>query len=122
MKMMLTLRQAYIAAYDFLSPFYDKTKDDKLLDLLSCMNPFLWKDGGSADPATYEDWLDSAKKITNKEQLNAKQAFQIMLEFLRFHKNEFNYAPEWIITDLEKKTHNNEGWLRCVSKVIDETT
>ena len=115
----MTLKQAYIAVYEFLSLYYEETKDDELIDLLSSMNPFLWADGDSADPAIYRDWLDLAKKVTNDKQLDAKRAYQAMIGFLKFYKKEFDYVPEWLIKDLEDEVHNMSKWLECVDTVIE---
>ena len=74
----MTQRQAYIAAYYFLFPYYYKTKNEDLIGLLSNMNPFLWTDGKSAVPSTYEDWLNCAARIDVEKFLNAEQAFNVM--------------------------------------------
>jgi len=116
---MMTLQQAFIAAYKFLCIYFDETKDDNMIDLLSCMNPFFWADGNSLDPATYQDWLNSAKKVTNEEVLDIKQSFQVLLKFLEFHRDEFNYAPEWLIAELVAKTHDDTRWVECVAEVTN---
>lgn len=114
----MTQRQAYIAAYYFLESYWIETKSDDLVHLLSNMNPFLWTDGYSADPATYEEWLECAKKIVDGESLDARQTFDVMLEFLKFHKEEFEFAPAWLIDDVTKKTHNSSEWLACVADAM----
>jgi len=111
----MTPKQAFMATYKFLEIYYDETADNRLIDLLSGMNPLLWIDGGSADPAIYNDWLEISKKFISDEQIDAKKAFLAMFEFLVFYEKEFDYVPEWLIEDLRGKSHSTPKWLECVA-------
>ena len=114
----MTLKQAYIAAFCFLKPYWDETKSEEIVDLLSCMNPFFWADGNSADPATFDDWQDCAVKAKIEEPLDAERAFNLMLEFLAFHRDEFAYAPQWLIGDVANRTCNSSEWLTCIADSV----
>ena len=114
----MTQKQAYISAYFFLESYWAETKSEDLVHLLSSMNPFLWADGGSADPAIYEEWLKCSKKIAVDEPLNAEQTFNVILEFLKYYHDEFEFAPMWLIDDLIAKTCNTPKWLECVSNAM----
>jgi len=116
---MLNFRQAFIAAYYFLNIYYEETKNDDFLDIISGMNPFLWADGGSADPAAEKDWADVAKIIAKGESLNPQQAFQAMYGYVKFFKTEFGFDFDWIINGLLEKTHNSPKWLECVAKALE---
>jgi len=120
----LTLKQAFIAAFYFMDLYYIETKDDALADLLGNMNPYLWADGGSADPAAEEDWNNVAKAIKCGTQINPEQAFLLMYEYLNFHKTGLGYDVEWLMNDLAKKPHDTPEWLECITKAInpDEST
>jgi len=111
----MTIKQAYIAAFELLVYCYNKSEGDELIDLLSCMDPYSWADGEAFDPATYEDWLNSVKVVTNDEQLTEMQAFQSMLEFLKFHERRFKFAPQWLINELEEVTYDKSKWLECIA-------
>jgi len=112
----MNLRQAFIAAYYFLDIYYEETKDEAFLDIISGMNPFFWEDGGAADPATERDWENVAKSIVSGESLDSQQAFQAMYEYVKFYKTEFGFDFGWIMDGLLKKTHNSPTWLECVAK------
>ncbi|MGD1901946.1 MAG: hypothetical protein ACFB9N_06875 [Geitlerinemataceae cyanobacterium] len=61
--MNLDYKEAYLAMYEFLNDFYDRTKSDEVGGLLGEMS--LLGDGSTADPAAWEDWLRCIEKIEN---------------------------------------------------------
>lgn len=58
---LLDIREAYMAMFVFLDRFYNQTKSDDVGALLGDMS-FL-ADGGTADPATWYDWIESVKRV-----------------------------------------------------------
>jgi len=60
MKDQLDIRTAYAAMYEFLIGYYERTKSDDVGALLGSMS--LLEDGGTADPAIWQDWLESIEK------------------------------------------------------------
>lgn len=64
MKDKLDIQTAYAAMYEFLVGYYDRTKSDDVGALLGSMS--LLADGGTADPAMWQDWLESIDRA--KEQ------------------------------------------------------
>lgn len=61
----LTKREAYAAMYAFLEQVYRRTGSDDLGALLGGMS--LLKDGGTADPAAWEDWEEAVRKVSDGE-------------------------------------------------------
>ena len=59
----LTDRQAFDAMVLFLNRYYDETKDGGVARLLSDLQTGLFADGGTADPAAWEDWERSVSKV-----------------------------------------------------------
>lgn len=59
-KEQLDLQIAYKAMYEFLVGYYDRTGSDDVGALLGSMS--LLSDGSTADPACWQDWLDSIDK------------------------------------------------------------
>ena len=57
---LLDVRTAYAAMYEFLVGFYERTNSDDVGALLGSMS--LLSDGNTADPAIWQDWLDSIDK------------------------------------------------------------
>lgn len=51
----VTLREAYLAMYEFLVELYQRTQSDELGSLLGDLS--LLPDGTTADPAAWGDWL-----------------------------------------------------------------
>jgi len=115
----MNLRQAFIAAYYYLEVYYNETISEDILDIISSMNPFLWADGGSADPAAEHDWIEVAKNIMTGDQMDSQQAFQVMYEYVKFFKTEFGFDFDRIMEGLLKKTHNDPEWLKCVAAAVE---
>jgi len=64
---------AYSAKFEFLMALYERTQSDELGALLGSMS--LLPDGGTVDPAIWEDWLDAiekAKKASGSVELDLK--------------------------------------------------
>ncbi len=64
-KTKLTLREAYAAMYRFLENEYEMTGSDEIGGMLGGMS--LLEDGGTADAATWSDWLQSVEKVLDKD-------------------------------------------------------
>ena len=67
MKKKLTIMEAYKAMYYFLENLYSLTKSDDLDIFLSSM--MLLEDGGTTDPAYWQDWLNAIEKLKNGKDI-----------------------------------------------------
>ena len=63
MERKLTIREAYQAMYTFLEQYYQLTHADEIGAMLGGMSTL--QDGGTADPAFWEDWLLAVERATN---------------------------------------------------------
>jgi hypothetical protein len=59
----LTLNEVYAAMFVFLERRYNMTKSDEIGSMLGDMT--LLPDGGTADPATWGDWLKCVEAAKN---------------------------------------------------------
>lgn len=135
--MNLTLKQAYVSMYYYLDDIWNKIRNkkdifslDDFIDLISDLNPFLFSETMSADPAAWEDWIDCVNKIKfskDKEmKLTSEEAFQSMILLIELYINEMNFDLKWlieIITSQEKKYEQNKisliDWKLCVKKSLN---
>jgi len=62
-RLRLTIDQAYAAMYRFLEHEYEMTGSDEIGGLLSSLS--LLEEGGTADPATWNDWLQAINIVLN---------------------------------------------------------
>lgn len=76
----LTILQAFKAMYAFLESYYNQTKSDDLGLLLSCLQ--LFPEGGTFDPAMWQEWLDA---IGPKDDLTTLEAFKGVQRFLEYY-------------------------------------
>lgn len=57
----LTPELAYLAMYEFLVEWYQRTKSDELGSLLGSMSYL--SDGETSDPAIWKDWMQCVTKV-----------------------------------------------------------
>jgi len=117
---MLDLKQSYLTMYSLLNDLYwEKTKNDSLGGMLSSLNPYIYANWITADPAAWEDWIDSVKKITDAEFLTHKEALQASIVFLEFYMTEFGFEIGWILDDIKNMSSDNEIWRSFIKKAIE---
>ena len=59
----LTIRQAFDAMVLFLERQYALDKSDDIGTLLSSLNLQVWADNRTADPAAWNDWMESVQQV-----------------------------------------------------------
>ncbi len=65
----LTARQAFEAMTLFLEGFYQRTQSDDVGGLLSDL--LIADDNTTADPAAWQDWIESVQKVLRvKQEIN----------------------------------------------------
>lgn len=52
----------FVLMYYALDSAYQDSPNEELLDYISDLNPFIWADEGSADPAEYEEFKAAFQK------------------------------------------------------------
>jgi hypothetical protein len=61
----LTELQAFNAMFKFLEGYYERTKSDDIGSLLGDLQ--LFPDGGTFDPAAWDDWIESVEEILKEK-------------------------------------------------------
>jgi hypothetical protein len=117
---MLNLERSYLAMFFMLDEYWDETKHDSLAAMLGSLNPFLFKDSISADPAAFQNWVDSVKKVTDEGVLTYDEAFQASLIFLKLYQIEFGFEVGGVIDELSAMTGKNERWINCIKKAREQ--
>jgi hypothetical protein len=109
-----------MAMFFMLDEYWDETRHDSLAAMLGSLNPFLFEDSISADPAAFQSWVDSVKKVTGEDVLTYDEAFQASLIFLKLYQIEFGFEIGWIIDELSVASGKNERWINCVKKAREQ--
>ena len=76
--------ELYTMIYFTLDAYYEDDIEDTFINtVLSDMNPFVWADIGSADPAMYSEYLDflGGRTITLDNSLSIAKAYVKTIEF-----------------------------------------
>jgi len=84
--MKLSRMNALKAMATFLNKFYEKDKGEDLALILSDMSLDTFTDGGTADPAAWEDWIESIEKTNRNyenDYISEDAAYHAMIIFLQ---------------------------------------
>ncbi|NLK67060.1 MAG: hypothetical protein GX282_06255 [Campylobacteraceae bacterium] len=109
MKKYLTINEAYIYSYKFLSDLYFQNLDDDLGGFLGGMSPEIWIGENAGDEDLYNQWIISASKISNSKKLTLKESFLTMIEFLNMQDEQ--YDEEWA-KKLSNKLLSDRVWFK----------
>ena len=99
----------YLAIFDFLNRYWQRTQNDELGSLLGDMSPYLWGDDlipiDQAIVANWEEIAGSKGKVDVTEEVG----FKFMVDFLIVQSNVFNISD--LINDLKSAlVTTNELW------------
>jgi len=64
----LTELQAFNAMRRFLEGYYERTNSDDVGSLLGDLQ--LCQDGGTFDPAAWEDWMDAVEEVLKENKVH----------------------------------------------------
>jgi|GEM_PF-450651 len=122
----LSVLQTYNVMVRFINYYYQRISSNGIAVMLSNM-AFL-KDGSTADPAIWQDWMQSVKKIEHEgELLTSMQAVNAMKIFLKCY-HEFPYFSDDIgaLLNYIREMQNNvnhigwKHWEEFISQVLSE--
>ena len=91
--------ELFTMIYFWLDNYYENTTDDMILNQLSEMNPFLWKDIGSADPAVYNEFCTflGEREISVENSLSIAKDYVKTIDYVDVTAAFENIDPEeWI--------------------------
>lgn len=116
----ITIRQGYLASFNFLDwVYFNRGKSDDLGSLLSEMNPRFWGGCMSADPATWLDWVDSADRVVSGirdgdkpewYQIHPEVTYDILRVFLRLYESQDLYHNNWVFDAMATDPEIRDKW------------
>lgn len=94
--LMISYDRAFLATYYVLNEMFQKTPSDSLAVIASDMNPFLFVGMKSADPASYEDFVDCCKEVEKQENYgeDVYLAYRCGLAYMQFFHDSWGYPLE----------------------------
>ena len=92
--------ELFTMIYFWLDVYYEDSTDDRIINQLSEMNPFMWKDPTSADPAVYDEYCSfiGERNITLENSLSIAREYVKMIDYVDVTEAFKNVdQKEWII-------------------------
>ena len=91
--------ELFTMIYFWLDKYYENETDDRITNQLSEMNPFLWTDIGSADPAVYDEYSTflGERDISLENSLSIAKEYVKTIDYVDVTEAFENIDPgEWI--------------------------
>ena len=124
----LTIRQAFDAMVHFLERQYALDKSDDIGTLLSSLSLQIWADDMTADPAAWDDWMESVQKVLMPDTPENRRLLEMLVSHRGNHLGTDMYGNEWYAEMLPDgrqvwaKVRNSEikyGGIRRTPKSFD---
>ena len=124
----LTIRQAFDAMVHFLERQYALDKSDDIGTLLSSLSLQIWADDTTADPAAWDDWMESVQKVLMPDTPENRRLLEMLVSNRGNHLGTDMYGNEWYAEMLPDgrqvwaKVRNGEikyGGIRRIPKSFD---
>lgn len=111
---MISCYDTFRLLYYSLDSIWEENKDENLGEFCSNMNPFLWKDEGSADPALYSHFKNLFEK-KYKNECSYEDAYNFSKDYL---KNEVDIYAKYALDAFNKISF--EKWLETLKEKINK--
>jgi hypothetical protein len=91
----LTIRQAFDAMVHFLERQYALDKSDEIGTLLGSLSLQIWADDTTADPAAWDDWMESVQKVLMPDTPENRRLLEMLVSNRGNHLGADMYGNEW---------------------------
>lgn len=121
----MTIEKGYKAMDEFLDDYYKETSSDDLGSLLGGM--LMTDEEETMDPAAWQDWNKSTKKISNSSNLSNEEVYKAMYDYmndyrLRIRSEEISEFLRYL--DIKDGIINRESiawkkWILILRQIIN---
>lgn len=116
----MTSKQGYYLMFYLLDQMYwENTENDTLGNILSSMNPYLFMEDVSADPAYWEDWQEMIAEAGMKEPLTVEQVLEIIQRFLAFYRQNFGFNLQAIEKRIKQMDKEDTLLKQCMEQAME---
>ena len=91
----LTIRQAFDAMVHFLERQYALDKSDDIGTLLGSLSLQIWADDTTADPAAWDDWMESVQKVLMPDTPENRRLLEMLVSNRGNQLGTDMYGYEW---------------------------
>lgn len=98
-------REAFLALYHLLDDLYSRYPYNNLGLICSEMNPYLFKDSLSADPAAWEDFREYYEEAKEAYSTEFDVAYYTALRFLRVYEEEWDYPIPYAMEEFTPEAY-----------------
>lgn len=122
----MTKYQILLTIFHYLDEEFDKNgcRTDGFRQYLSELNPYLWTDGKTADPAYYADFMEITDELFSGDECTAEEGFgyaaQYLSELARREHDENGLDLDEVVSVFSGCTP--EKWLEIAEKLCENRT
>lgn len=98
-------RKAFLAMYHLLDDIYPRYPYRNLAVVLGDTNPYLFKEGMSADPAAWEDFSQYYEEAKEAYSTDFDAAYYAAIRFLRVYEEEWDYPIPYAIKEFTPEVY-----------------
>ena len=91
----LTIRQAFDAMVHFLERQYALDKSDDIGTLLGSLSLQIWANDTTADPAAWDDWMESVQKVLMPDTPENRRLLEMLVSNRGNQLGTDMYGYEW---------------------------
>ena len=118
----MTKYQILLTLYSLLDEEFEKDSDrsEGYIQYISSIDPYLWTDGKTADPACYSDFMDIMDDISGSDSFTPQEAYDCAVKYL----DELAERQDDDISEAADilKSCPMERWVQIAEKLTAERT
>ena len=122
MKKKVSIKVSYLVMYYFLSEYCEpnNSQHNDFAGLMGGWSPEIFLDGASADPAAISDWEEIVgEQFGLVKELSSSEIFITIINFLKFHVDEFDFNLKWLIDKIKNDYQNLDKWEKKYNSLIE---
>ncbi len=122
----MTKYQILLTLYQFLDDEFKKNskRSEEFTSYLSSVDPYLWTDGKTADPAYYADFMEIADNLFDESDCTAEEGYSYAKQYLdelnRWEHEDYDSNIDEVVEVFSKCTL--EQWNEAADKLRENKT
>ena len=110
---------AYLASFNFLDNYWEKSKEDDMAMLLSSMSPYIWGNNIPIDNSMVDIWIETFNQVlkTTNNTSEVEMIFACLISYVENMQKEFTYNFADVLLKFSRASINKEDdlWINWLN-------